>query len=194
MGRLSARLKPRPSTIRYKTFCFSAQQNASSVVTLISFKKLQRRIAQRHELNPARARTEDSKLRKDRLEVLAKTHKPFEELCPRIEAPWPRRNFSGFTFWVCLLLTRCRTRYERFNKCPASHTALDGLIVISRGFEERKHRCSLLLFILFIRSNYSHASLENYSLANCWLGTISFELRKCPLRGNLHLPQTHTQR
>ena len=38
----------------------------------------------------ARAEAEDSKLEKDRLEVFAKeTLKPFEELCPRIQIPWP---------------------------------------------------------------------------------------------------------
>ena len=43
----------------------------------------------------APAEAEESGLKKDLLEVLAKTLKPFEEPCPRIETPWPR-PISGF--------------------------------------------------------------------------------------------------
>jgi hypothetical protein len=56
----------------------------------------------RHE--PRRKRTN---LKKDHLEVLAVTLKPFEELCPRIKTPWPELNS-----WICCLMFRCRTRDE----------------------------------------------------------------------------------
>ena len=78
----------------------AAQQNASSF-------PLQRRIpnlGQKLTIS-ARAESEDDRLRKDRLEVLAKiagqecpthTHKPFGKLCPRIQDPVAEANSSGF--------------------------------------------------------------------------------------------------
>ena len=44
--------------------------------------KSRARVRPRHE-------RKRSNLKKDRLEVLAVTLKPFEELCPRMKAPWP---------------------------------------------------------------------------------------------------------
>jgi hypothetical protein len=43
---------------------------------------------------PARAETEDVRLRKDQLEVLRKTHKPFAKRCPRIQSPVAEANSS----------------------------------------------------------------------------------------------------
>ena len=44
----------------------------------------------------AQAEAEAFKLKKDHLEVLALTRKPFEEPCPRMQTPWPGLKFLVF--------------------------------------------------------------------------------------------------
>lgn len=62
-------------------------------------------------------KAEVSCLRKDLLEVLAKTPKPFEDHCPRMQTPWP----GSISEVLMLCCNRCRMAHERFTNPAATH-------------------------------------------------------------------------